>query len=253
MTLVPIQWFPTKAMVLAAGLGKRMRPLTDKMPKPMISVAGKPLIDHALARVNEASIPTAVVNVHYLADQIEDHLKTIHKPEIIISDEREELLETAGGIKKALPLLGDHPFLIFNSDSLWIEKDPGDKMTTMQRLIKAWMPDNMDILLLLVERENAFGFDGPGDYFQDHHGLLTRRSYAATAPYVYAGVSIAKPELFKNLHSGSVSLNEIFDKIQSKKRLSGVLLHGHWLHVGTPEAIGPAEDLIRRSTINNAF
>lgn len=233
-------------MVLAAGLGQRMLPLTRKIPKPLIPVDGKPLIDHALARVNEAGIKKAVVNVHYLADILEKHLSSIEKPEIILSDEREQLLETAGGIKKALPLLGEEPFLIFNSDSLWVENyNVEGEIGNMQKLVNAWSPGNMDVLLLLVAKEDAFGFDGPGDYFQDHNGLLTRRSYATHAPLVYAGVAIAKPELFKNLRRGSVSLNEVFDKVQSKRRLSGVQLQGQWIHVGTPEAISPAEELMR--------
>ena len=245
MTLLEKSPFiPETAMVLAAGLGKRMRPLSDETPKPLIEVAGKPLIDHALSRINEVNIKKAVVNVHYLAHMIEEHLSHVRVPEIVISDEREALLETAGGIKKALPLIGDKPFVIFNSDSLWLETPKEEETGNMAALLKAWNPDIMDILLMLVEKENAVCFDGAGDYFQDPNGQLTRRSYATHAPLVYAGVSIVKPVLFTDIRKGSVSLNEIFDRAQGKRRLFGSILNGFWLHVGTPEAIHEAEEFM---------
>lgn len=246
MTLPDIRYFhPDTAMVLAAGLGKRMRPLSEHTPKPLIKVGGRALIDHALSRINEANITKAVVNVHYLADMIEDYLAPVTKPHIVISDERDALLETAGGIKKALPLIGSKPFIIFNSDSLWLEPSREGEKGNMERLISRWNPEIMDILLLLVEQDNTVCFDGAGDYFQDQDGRLTRRSYATHAPLVYAGVAIAKPELFPDIRRGAVSLIEIFDRVQGRRRLFGHVLNGHWLHVGTPDAIREAEEFIQ--------
>ncbi len=233
---------PDTAMVLAAGLGKRMRPITDRIPKPLVQIGGKAMIDHALDRVAEAGIGRAVVNVHYLADQIETHLAGRKLPTIAISDERERLLETAGGILKALPLIGNKPFLVFNSDSLWAERETArGGAANMQRLLAAWNPDAMDILLLLAERATSFGFEGHGDFFMDDEGFLTRRGEKAESPYVYAGVAILKPGLFVDLPEGPSSLNILFDRAQAQHRLAGLALRGEWLHVGTPDAIAPAE------------
>jgi MurNAc alpha-1-phosphate uridylyltransferase len=232
-------------MVLAAGLGRRMRPLTDNTPKPLIQVAGKALIDHVLERVKDAGIKKAVVNVHHLADMVEQHLSGTKSPKISISDEREELLETAGGIKKALPLIGDEPFLIFNSDSLWVEHRTPGVPSAIRQFLDDWKPEKMDVLLMLVEPESAVGFDGPGDYFMEYNNQLTRRSYSVHAPYIYAGVAVAKPCLFTDLRRGEVSLTEVFDKAQSKYRLYGSILRAPWLHIGTPDSITAAEEFIK--------
>lgn len=226
-----------RAMVLAAGLGKRMRPITDTLPKPLVAIGGKTMLDHALDRLNEAGIEEAVVNVHHLAEKIETHLAARERPAITISDERAELLETGGGVKKALPLLGSAPFFHVNSDSLWSEA-AGSAMTAMRQ---AWEPDAMDMLLLLAKRETAIGFDGAGDFFHDAECRLTRRGTAPSAPYVYAGVAILKPELFADTPDGAFSLNLLFDRAIAARRLFGFVLDGQWLHVGTPEAIAPAE------------
>lgn len=226
-----------RAMVLAAGLGKRMRPITDALPKPLVAIAGKPMLDHALDRLAEAGVEAAVVNVHYLADQIEAHLAGRLRPQVVISDERGALLETGGGVKKALPLLGEAPFFHVNSDSLWSENG----VSNIAAMARAWDPAAMDMLLLLAEREGSVGFDGAGDFFRDGAGRLARRGGAATAPFVYAGVAILKPGLFADTPEGPFSLNLLFDRAIAQGRLFGHELAGRWLHVGTPEAIPLAE------------
>jgi N-acetyl-alpha-D-muramate 1-phosphate uridylyltransferase len=226
-----------RAMVLAAGLGKRMRPITDTMPKPLVRIAGKTMLDHALDRLKEAGVEDAVVNVHYLAEQIEARVADRSSPKITISDERDLLLETGGGVKKALPLLGAEPFFHVNSDSLWSERG----VANLPAMAAAWDAKRMDMLLLLAERRSSVGFDGTGDFFRDEAGRLVRRGQAASAPYVYAGVAIIKPELFTGTPEGPFSLNLLFDRCIAGGTLFGHLLDGRWLHVGTPEAIGPAE------------
>lgn len=226
-----------RAMVLAAGLGKRMRPITDTMPKPLVTIAGKTMLDHALDRLAEAGVADAVVNVHYLAGQIEARVAGRTSPRITISDERALLLETGGGVKKALPLLGDEPFFHVNSDSLWSEKGASN----LAGMAAAWDAERMDMLLLLAEREGSVGFDGAGDFFRDAAGRLARRGKAASAPLVYAGVAIIKPELFADTPDGPFSLNLLFDRCIARGTLFGHLLDGRWLHVGTPEAIPLAE------------
>ena len=226
-----------RAMVLAAGLGKRMRPITDTLPKPLVAIGGKTMLDHALDRLGEAGVEQAVVNVHHLAEKIEAHLEAREKPAITISDERAELLETGGGVKKALPLLGSAPFFHVNSDSLW--REAGSSAFAAMR--EAWRPEAMDLLLLLAKRETSIGFDGAGDFFRDEQGRLTRRGTATSAPYVYAGVAILKPELFADTPDDAFSLNLLFDRAIAADRLFGLVLDGQWLHVGTPEAIAPAE------------
>jgi MurNAc alpha-1-phosphate uridylyltransferase len=226
------------AMVLAAGLGTRMRPVTDTLPKPLVRVGGRALIDHALDRVAEAGIGTAVVNVHYLADLIEAHVRARQRPQVVISDERGELLETGGGIKRALPLLGPTPFLLLNSDSLWID----GRNANIGRLGEAWKPARMDILLLVAAGAESLGYEGRGDFFMDAEGRLERRSERDRAPLVYAGVAILKPQLFDDTPDGAFSLNRLFDRAIVAGRLFGLPLDGQWLHVGTPDAIAAAEE-----------
>ena len=226
------------AMVLAAGLGTRMRPVTDTLPKPLVRVGGRALIHHALDRLAEAGIGSAVVNVHYLADLIEAHVRPRRRPTVAISDERGALLETGGGIRKALPLLGAAPFLILNSDSLWIEAG----MPNLLRLQGAWRPERMDILLLVAEMSKSLGFQGRGDFSMDGNGRLQRRGERASVPFIYAGVAILKPQLFRDTPDGAFSLNLLFDRAIVAGRLYGMPLDGQWLHVGTPEAIAAAEE-----------
>lgn len=226
-----------RAMVLAAGLGQRMRPITDTLPKPLVAIGGKAMLDHALDRLAEAGVREAVVNVHHLADRIEAHLAGRTSPHVTISDERAQLLETGGGVRKALPLLGPHPFFHVNSDSLWSESG----RSNLAAMARRWDASAMDMLLLLAERETSIGFDGAGDFVRDEAGRLTRRGAAASAPFIYAGVAILKPDLFEATPEGPFSLNLLFDRAIAAGRLYGQVLEGQWLHVGTPDAIAPAE------------
>lgn len=234
---------PTSAFVLAAGKGERMRPLTETRPKPLVPVAGTPLIDQVLDRLADAHITDAIVNVHYLADQIEDHLRDRKSPKITISDERGELLDTGGGVAKALPKLGNAPFLIHNSDSIWVE----GMGSNLDRLIDAWDDATMDSLMLVAPIATSVGYDGAGDFQMDASGRLTRQTGARLAPFVFAGVSIAHPRLFDDAPNGAFSLNRPWNAAIEKGRLFGVRLEGIWMHVGTPSAIAEAENAIANS------
>lgn len=227
---------PSHAMVLAAGLGQRMRPITDHTPKPLVAVGGKAMLDHALDRLAEIGVGHAVVNVHHLAGAIEAHLAARRSPAITISDEREALLETGGGVVKALPHLGAEPFFHLNSDSLWVERG----VSNLARMAAAWAPERMDMLLLLAPRQGSLGYDGAGDFHRAGDGRLTRRAAGEMADHVYAGVAIIKPALFADAPAGRWSLNLLFDRLIASGRLHGLPLQGEWLHVGTPEAIPEA-------------
>lgn len=233
----------TTAMVLAAGLGTRMRPLTDTMPKPLVPVNGKPLIDHVLDRLAAAGIARAVVNVHHFADQIEAHLEHRVRPAITISDERDALLDTGGGVVRALPRLGSAPFVIHNSDSVWVEGIGSN----IARLVAAFDPERMDSLLLLALGATSVGYDGHGDFLMAPDGVLTRRPERGEAPFAFTGVSIARPRLFDGAPEGRFSLNVLWDRAIERKRLYGLRLDGVWMHVGTPEAIEDAERWIARA------
>jgi len=234
---------PEKAMLLAAGLGQRMRPVTDNTPKPLVKVFGKALIDHGLDALKRAGVRSAVVNVHYLADQLEGHLGGRKKPEIAISDERSELLDSGGGVKNALPLLKDRPFFLLNSDSFWLE---GSK-PNLELLANSWNGRAMDVLLLLSGITNSVGYHGYGDFNMDAEGRLSRRAERRIAPFAYAGAAILNPSVFDDTPEGPFSLNLVFDQAIEAGRLYGVRMEGLWLHVGTPEAIGEAEEAIARS------
>lgn len=225
------------AMILGAGLGTRMRPLTDLVPKPLVRLNGKALIDHALDRLEAAGITRVVVNVHYLADKLEAHLKGRTSPEILISDERGKLLDTGGGVVHALPLLGDKPFIIHNADTAWIEGIGG----SLSRMIAAWDSERMDSLMLLALSSSSVGYDGHGDFNMDSAGVLTRRTERRETPFVFAGVSIAHPRMFADAPKGAFSLNRVWDRAIADKRLYGTRLDGIWMHVGTPEALAEAE------------
>jgi MurNAc alpha-1-phosphate uridylyltransferase len=227
------------AMVLAAGFGKRMRPLTDTRPKPLIEVAGRTLLDRVLDRIADAGIPRAVVNVHYLADQIEAAVKHRRTPAIAISDERDRVLETGGGVKRALPLLGE-AFLVHNADTIWTET-----RSNIARLVQAFDPDTTDALLLLAPVQGSIGYDGSGDFDMGPGNRLARRS-APKAPFVFAGVSVLSAALFEGVGDDAFSLNAIFDKAAAGNRLHGMVLDGIWMHVGTPEAVRAAEDCLLR-------
>ena len=233
----PLPHRPKRAMVLAAGIGKRMRPLTVTVPKPLIEVAGRALIDHSLDRLERAGVETVVVNVHYLADLVRAHLARRKRPAVVISDERAELLDTGGGIAKALPLLGNDPFYLLNSDSFWIEGARGN----LDWLAAAWDDARMDALLMLAPTVKAVGYHGRGDFRMDPAGKLYRRGEREVVPFAYAGAAILHPRLFDGCPAGAFSLNRLFDRAIEAERLIGMRMDGLWLHIGTPEAIAEAE------------
>jgi len=230
-----------KAMVMAAGRGTRMRPLTETIPKPLVRLAGKPLIDHVLDRLAEAGIEEAVVNVHHFADLLEAHLATRRHPRIVISDERAGLLDTGGGTKKALPLLGDEPVLTFNSDSVWVE----GLGSNLKALIAAFDAERMDALLMIADAARTIGYVGRGDFTMDPTGLLARRGESTTAPFMFAGVQIVKPALFADGPDGAFSTNLIWDRLIEQGRLYGQRMGGTWMHVGAPDDLAEAEAFLR--------
>ena len=228
---------PKTAMVLAAGLGTRMRPLTDDRPKALVEVAGRALIDHVLDRLADAGVEKAVVNVHWFADRLESHLAARGRgPEIVISDERETLLETGGGLKKAAPLLGDDPVFVANIDSVWLDR--GDALNQLARL---WNPSIMDAALLLARRDGSIGFEGDGDFFLGDDGKLTFRGEAASAPFAYMGVHICRPDYVADGPEGAFSLSQFWRRSAAAGRLYGVVMDGDWMHVGDPQARDEAE------------
>jgi MurNAc alpha-1-phosphate uridylyltransferase len=230
-------------MVLAAGLGKRMRPITVTTPKPLVEVAGRALIDRALDALAAAGVETAIVNVHYLADLVSVHVARRKSPKIIISDERSGLLDTGGGIVKALPLLGPAAFYLLNSDSFWIE----GARPNLEWLSAGWRDDSMDALLLVAPTVRTVGYQGRGDFRMDPAGRIVRRPEREVVPFVYAGAAILHPRLFASAPSGPFSLNLLFNNAIEAGRLFGARLDGLWFHVGTPDAIGEAEMTIADS------
>lgn len=232
------------AMVFAAGLGTRMRPITASLPKPLVKVAGKALIDHMLDRLAEAGVREAVVNVHYLGGMIISHLaKREQAPRVVISDERDRLLDQGGAIMRALPRLGPDAFVICNTDALWI---PGGDWT-LARLFDAWAPERMDALLLVAASSASVGVDWPGDFRMDPSGRLTKRGEREIAPFVYAGVGLMKASLFAGETREVFRLAPTFFEAAARGRLHGVRLDGRWLHVGSPRAILEAEAELRES------
>lgn len=229
------------AMVMAAGLGKRMRPLTASMPKPMVRVAGKPLIDHALDRLSENGVARAVVNVHYMADALEAHVLDRAAPKVIISDERAQLLETGGGLIKAQDQLPD-PFFCLNADNIWLD-GPRD---AFRDLSARWNPDEMDALLLVVSHARAVNFNGPGDFYMDPVGRLSRRTTGRIAPFIYTGIQLVSKRLLRASPEGKFSTNILWNRAIEEGRLYGVAFTGMWFEVGTPQAIKPTEDALQR-------
>ena len=234
---------PRRAMVLAAGLGTRMKPLTDTGPKAMIEVAGHKLIDRVLDRLEQADVQTVVVNVHHHADTLEAHLRTRKTLKIEISDERGALLDSGGGVKKTLPLLGQEPFFVMNADTIWIE---GFK-PNLPALGAAFDPEKMDALLLLAATSGSRGYDGQGDFSADADGRLARREEGTVTPFVYAGAAVFSPSAFQDTPDGPFSLNLLFDRAIAAGRLYGLRLDGLWMHVGTPEAVAEAEAVYANS------
>lgn len=240
--MAPDAAMPRTAMVLAAGFGERMRPLTNTLPKPLVKVAGKALLDHVLDRLKDAGVESAVVNVHYLADQIEEHVAQRTMPRVTISDEREKILNTGGGLIKALPKLGD-PFFHVNSDSIWIE---GVRQNLL-RLAQGFDPATMDALLLLAPSATSIGYSGRGDFAMAPDGRLRKRAEREVVPFVYAGVAVLSKSFCADAPQGAFSLTTLFDRAAAAGRLHGLRLDGLWMHVGTPDAIGLAEAAISGS------
>jgi MurNAc alpha-1-phosphate uridylyltransferase len=232
------------AMVLAAGKGERMRPLTLRMPKPLVPLAGKALIDHVLDRLAAAGVTTAIVNVHYLPEQLEAHLaaRSGRPPELLVSDERGVLLDTGGGVKKALPLLGRGPFFVHNADTAWNE----GATPALARMLRLWDPTVMDCLLLLAPAATSIGYAAKGDFSMAPDGRLARRNEGEVVPFAFAGVSLCDERLFKNAPEGRFSLNLLWDEVLAKGKLYGMRLDGRWMHVGTPEALAEAETAFER-------
>ena len=226
-----------RAIVLAAGLGTRMRPYNGHVPKPLVQIGGKSLIDYSLDRLADAGVERVVVNVHHLADALERHLASRKRPHIVISDERAEVLGTGGGIAKALPQLGDGPFFLVNSDTVWLD---GVK-PNFARLADAFDPATMDALLLLAPTAESIGYGGRGDFAMLPDGRLRRRGEREVVPFVYAGAAILSPALFAGAPAGAFPLTPLFDRAGAKDRLFGLRLEGLWMHVGTPEAVAAAE------------
>jgi N-acetyl-alpha-D-muramate 1-phosphate uridylyltransferase len=236
---------PRRAIVLAAGLGTRMRPAGDDVPKPLVRVAGKPLIDYALDRLAEAGVDQTVVNVHYQADKLEQHLAGRKRPRIIVSDERKGLLGTGGGVVNALKHLGDMPFFYMNSDTLWID----GVRPNLQRLVDAFDPAEMDALLLLAPTITSIGYEECGDFSMSADGRLRRRAERQVVPFAYASAALLSPTLFKGAPTGPFALTVLFDRAAEAGRLHGLRLDGIWMHVGTPEAVAQAEEALALSGV----
>ncbi|MFP6711382.1 MAG: nucleotidyltransferase family protein [Rhodospirillales bacterium] len=225
------------AMVLAAGLGLRLRPITNKTPKPLVKVAGHTLLDHTLDRLVAAGVERAVVNIHHLADQVEQHLGNRKDLEIIISSETDEVLETGGGVKNALQHLGDEPFYVSNADVLWLN----GPTPALGRMAERWNADEMDVLLMLHSTVEAYGYTGNGDFSAEPDGKLGRKLEREVTPYLFTGVQILHPRIFEDTPDGVFSLNVIYDKANESGRLFGVIHDGEWFHIGTPDGLNQAE------------
>lgn len=229
------------AMVMAAGMGKRMRPLTASQPKPLVRVAGKPLIDYALDRLADAGVGQVVVNVHYLADALEAHLADRTVPQITISDERAQLLETGGGMVNAQDQLAD-PFFCLNADNIWLD----GPRSAFHDLSSRWDPDAMDALLLVVPHSRAINFTGQGDFHMDGIGRLSRRVTGRVAPFIYTGIQLLSHRLLRDAPTGKFSTNVLWSRAIEEGRLFGTSFTGQWFEVGTPDAIGPTEQALLR-------
>ena len=234
---------PSAAMVLAAGLGTRMRPLTLHMPKPLVPVAGKPLLHYVLQPLLREGLENIIINTHHCAEQMHAYVKNLGEPSIGLSDESACLLDSGGGIKKALPLLGSEAFYVLNADSFWID----GSHSNLQRLVEFWDPQRMDILLMLAAPSQATGYDGAGDFEMGDGNILHFRQPDRTAPFIYAGCGILKPALFDGTPDGPFSLSTLFREAASNKSLFGLVLDGLWMHVGTVSAIAEAEKCLYKA------
>lgn len=235
----------TEAMVLAAGLGTRMRPITETIPKPLVKIGGKPLIDYALDILANAGVRRAAVNVHYLAEQMVDHLARYNRLDVVISDEREKLLNSGGGLVKGLRHLSPGPIFVMNADLFWLT-EPTTRDTNLTRLAQAFDPERMDMILLCARPGQTTGHGEKHDFNLSHDGRLVRHREGDPDPVIYAGAIVLNTTLFDDAPAGPFNLNIYFDRAIAGGRLFGLPLEGHWLTVGTPEAIGPAEEIVRR-------
>lgn len=236
---------PQTAMLLAAGLGTRMRPITNQTPKPLVKVGGKSLIDWTLDQLAAAKVPRAVVNVHHLAPLLVAHMKGRTAPTVTISDETQTLLDTGGGVVKALPMLGTDPFFVFNCDAIIAD----GKTPMVDRLAAAWDREALDVLMLVHPRAAAHGFDGAGDFFVESDGTMRRRGTAAEAPYVYAGAYILHPRALAGETATPFSMNRVWDRALAAGRMKAIVHDGAWYHVGTPEAVGETDALLSQSKL----
>jgi N-acetyl-alpha-D-muramate 1-phosphate uridylyltransferase len=227
------------AMILAAGFGTRMKPITDHTPKPLIPLAGRPLIDHVIDRLIEAQVKRVVVNTHYKAELLAQHLRQRHDVTIELSNEP-ELLDTGGGVKQALPLLGE-AFFVLNSDVFWLNA----KVPALKRLARAWDPARLDALLLVQRTVTAVGYDGPGDFIVDPVGRLRRRRDGEIAPHLYAGIQILSRRFFDGSPSGAFSMNPLWNRAIEAGRLEALIHDGEWFHVGTPQGLAASEERLR--------
>jgi N-acetyl-alpha-D-muramate 1-phosphate uridylyltransferase len=234
----------TRAMIMGAGLGLRMRPLTNDRPKPLVDVGGRTLLDHAIDRFKAAGVRMIVVNVHYKADMMVAHLKKRTDVEIRIQDERDKLLNTGGALKKALPHFAGEPFLTYNSDSIWLE----GMGSNLERLKRRWNDADMDCLMLLAPTFNAIGYDDNGDFTMDPNGRLARRQSQRMAPFAWPGVQIIHPRLIEKGEGEVFSTNKLWDIAIAQGRLFGQRMEGKWMHIGTPEARTEAEEFLRSLT-----
>jgi MurNAc alpha-1-phosphate uridylyltransferase len=237
---------PTTAMVLAAGLGTRMRPLTDARPKALVEVAGRTLIDRVLDELAAAGVRRAVINVHHFAEQMERHLAGRRDLEVLISDERAKLLDSGGGIQHARPLLGDEPVFLANIDSLWLEDGVTPPLETLKQ---AWDPARMDLLLLLVRRGHGLGFEGPQGFLMDPAGRLTHSAAPdVMAPFANVGFGILKPQILDGEPEGAFPIHPVWRRLQAAGRLHGAVMDAFWMHVGDPAALQAAEERLKELT-----
>ena len=231
---------PKRAMILAAGKGLRMRPITDKTPKPMIKLDGRPLIEHSLDRLEDVGVTDVIINTHHLADKITRHLRSRTSPALDFSFE-EELLEPGGGVTKALPFLGPDPFIVVNGDAFWLD----GPTNALERLAAEWRDDDMDGLLMLHSTVVAYGYDGFGDFYCEADGRLTRRPEGEIVPWLFAGIQILHPRILDGAPDGAFSLNWAYNRALENDRLFGVVHDGEWFHIGTPDGLGEAETYLQ--------
>jgi MurNAc alpha-1-phosphate uridylyltransferase len=227
-------------MILAAGFGTRMRPLTNDRPKPLVEVRGRALINHVLDRLVAVGVESVIVNVHHHAAMLRSHLAGRRDVDIQISDETDAILGTGGGVFKVLPLFEGEPFFVHNADSIWVE----GYGHALQRMVERWNPESMDALLLAASLVTAIGYDGPGDFMMDADGRLSRVPERRLSPFAYPGVQIVHPRLFDGSKAGAFSVNPLWDRAIEQGRLFGIRLDGVWMHVGTPEALAQSEEFL---------